>query len=191
MTELEAAVHTLQSGGLVVYPTDTLYALGASISHREAVERVYAVKRRPLRCPLPVAVAEVELMDQVGVMTAPARRLAGAFLPGPLTLVLARRDAVPAVVSPRTVAVRVPDHPVARCLLSRTGPLTATSANLHRGPLPATVEGAREQLGAGVDLYVDGGLLPGTPSTIVDATGEVQVLREGAIPAEEVYAHAR
>lgn len=190
MTELEKAVHTVGSGGLVVYPTDTLYALGASISHQEAVERVYEVKCRPLSHPLPVAVADVATMEEVGVMTALARRLASAFLPGPLTIVVVKQDVVPAVVAPRTVAIRVPDHPVARRLLSSTGPLTATSANRHRGPLPATVETAQEQLGSDVDMYLDGGSLLGTPSTIVDATGEVRVLREGAISEEEVYAHA-
>lgn len=189
MIDFEAAVRWLQSGDLVVYPTDTLYALGALIANESAVQKIYKVKGRPYNCPLPVAVADITAIDKIAIMNKQAQRLARFFLPGPLTLVLRKRETVPPFVSCDTVAVRVPNNPIARKLLRKAGPLTATSANCHNGSPPVTIDHAKKQLGSQVSCFLDGGSLLGIPSTIVDVATDFLILREGAIPAQEVYAY--
>lgn len=179
---LTAAVSILDSGGLVAYPTDTLYGLGADALDEDAVARVFVAKERPEGVALPVLVAGVDHVRHVARLTPLARRLAAEHWPGALTLVL---PALPTVAEnllggKDTVAVRVPDAPWALALAEHFGPVTATSANRHGEPAART---AREcETVAGVDCLVDGGALPGTPSTIVDATGaEPKVLRQGAV----------
>ena len=189
MTDFDEAVRLLLNGDLIVYPTDTLYALGAIMANEKAVKKIYEVKGRPYDFPLPVAVADISAIDEIAIMNKQAQRLANFFLPGPLTLVLKKRETVPPFVSHDTVAVRVPKNLIAYKLLRKTGPLTATSANRHNGFPPATVETAKKQLGSQVLYYLNGGSLLGIPSTIVDVTTDLIILREGSIPAQEVYAH--
>jgi L-threonylcarbamoyladenylate synthase len=191
---LKEAARCLQNGGLVAFPTDTLYGLAAVASQGRAVERLFEAKERPRDRPLPILVASAVDVDGVAVEVSPAaRRLMEAFWPGGLTLVLRRypRFHSPALASGDTVAVRVPAHPVALELLRRVGePLTGTSANLSGRPGPRTAEDVRHQLGSRVDLIVDGGPCPGgVESTVVDCTVDPpRVLREGAVPAERVAA---
>lgn len=188
MNEIAAAVDILRQSGLVVYPTDTLYGLGASAFDGQAVERIYQVKRRPASMPLPVAVSSVDAIETVAYMNDTARVLAAQLLPGALTLVLSKRPEIPRQVAEDTIAVRVPDHPVALELCRQAGPVTATSANLHGGAAPADVTEARRQLGNGVDRYLDGGRLPGVPSTVVDVTSKaISIIRKGAIPEERLH----
>lgn len=181
-------------GGLVVYPTDTLYGLGASLRNETAVRRVFAAKGRPLDEPLTIAVASVGEIDRYAVATPLARRLFG-FLPGPLTLVLERRPAVPDVVTggETSVGVRVPAHPTGLALLRAAGPLTATSANLHGRPDPSTVEEAQAQLGERADFYLTSPTpLLGAASTLIDARGPVpRILRRGALSDERIREHLR
>ena len=129
-------------------------------------------------------------MDQVTqAIPAVARRLAERFWPGPLTLVVARHPALPAILSPLpTVGVRMPDHPTALALLRQSGPLATTSANLSGGPNPLTAQEVLAQLDGRVDLIIDGGRCPGgVPSTVVDCTaGELKILRQGPITLEEL-----
>ncbi len=188
MNDVAAAASVIRQGNLVVYPTDTLYGLGASIFNEQAVRRVYEVKRRPRDMPLPVAVGGIDDIETVARMNETARRLAAALLPGALTLVLPRQPGIPRHVAGDTIAVRVPDHEVALRLCSEVGAVTTTSANVHGGPPPVDVDGARRQLGSHVDLYLDGGRLPGVPSTVVDVTGgDIDIIRRGAIKEEHVY----
>ena len=189
MTDIEMAIRQLQNNGLVVYPTDTLYALGASINSKRAVKKLYMAKNRPIDYPLSIAVADVESIESVAITNKQSRDLARVFLPGPLTLVLKKRNNVPSLISRSTIAVRVPNHPIAQELIQKVGPLTATSANRHDGPSPTTINQAKDQLGSHVACYLDDGILPGIPSTIVDATMGLSILREGAIEAKEVYAY--
>lgn len=178
------AARALRSGGIVVYPTDTLYGLGAPVRDPAAVRRVFLAKHRPPDQPLSIAVAEPAAVAQVAQVTPLARRLL-RLLPGPLTLLLEKTPAVPDVVTggQPTVGVRVPDHPVCLDLLRRAGPLTATSANLHGRPDPTTIEEARTALGDRVDYYLASpSPLLGAPSTLVDCRGaEPRVLREGIL----------
>lgn len=171
-------------GGVIVYPTDTLWGLGAQIDREAAVRRVFQLKRRPPAEPLSVALEAVQHINRYAVATKAARRLFAA-LPGPLTIVLRKRATVPDVVTGGKdhVGIRVPDHPDCLALLRHTGPLTATSANLHGRPDPKSLDEVRGIFGDGVDFYLDALLPPrGAASTVVDARSDsVRILRTGAI----------
>jgi len=186
--DLFKAIEALKQGGLVVYPTDTLYALGADIFNEDAVKKVFRVKKRPFDVPLPVAVSTVVDMEKIAFVDRKVRRLAERFLPGQLTLILNKRDVVPDVVTSGLdkIAVRIPDNKFALELLSVFGPLTVTSANIHDMEPPNNIKEIEAQL-KGVDVYLDHGVLEGLPSTIVDITsGEPKFLREGKITKKEI-----
>ncbi len=180
------------AGDLVVYPTDTLYGLGADPTQERGVERVFEAKGRPQVLAVPVIAADLSQVDQqVGVLTPLARSVAERFWPGPVTLVLEARPSVSRRLlgGRETVAVRVPDHPIARALarlLDR--PVTATSANRSGQPAATTADEAAAALGDRVSVIVDGGAASTTaPSTIVDVRSDVPVLvRAGVVPWERV-----
>ena len=188
------AARTLLSGGLVAFPTDTVYGLGAHAFDAAAVERLYVAKERPQDKAIPVLLADAIDLPLVARQIPPtADRLAEAFWPGALTLVLPRHPALPPVLtaSGDSVAVRVPDHPAARALIaSLSAPLAATSANLSGKPSPVTVEEVLAQLGGRTDLVLDGGACPGgRPSTVLDLTCDPpQLLRAGPVTAESLRA---
>ena len=189
---IDQAAATLRAGGLVAFPTETVYGLGANALDEDAVRRLFAVKGRPVDNPLIVHLDDASHLDAVvSTVTPLARRLAARYWPGPLTLVLQAAPAVPAVTRGglETVAVRVPDHPVALRLLRAAGvPVAAPSANRSGRPSPTTAEHVRADLGDAVDVIVDGGPCGlGLESTVVDARGAVPiVLREGMITREEL-----
>jgi len=184
-------VAVLRRGGLVAFPTDTVYGLGASIDLPAAVARVYAAKSRPREMALPVLVSETADIERLSERLSPAARcLIEAFLPGALTIVVPASAAVPAHVTAGrgTVALRIPDHPVPRALIRGLGaPIIGTSANRSGRPSPLTADEVRTQLGDRIDLVIDGGRCPGVESTIVDVTGEIPVvLRAGAISSADI-----
>ncbi len=191
---LEEAARRLLGGGLVAFPTDTLYGLAAAASRDGAVRRLFEVKGRPTDRPVPVLVASAADVDRVAASIPPAaRRLMEACWPGGLTIVLQRHPRFHSLAlgGGETVAVRVPAHPVALDLLRRVGePLTGTSANVSGRPPPTTADEVHHQLGDRVDLVVDGGPSPGgIGSTVMDCTVDPpRVLREGAVPVERVTA---
>ncbi len=186
----EAILAVLRTGGLVVYPTDTLYGIGADPSRADTVARIFAVKRRPEGQPVSIVVADLEAAKRLAVIPPRAEALCRQWLPGPLTLLFRPAADAPrsAVSRENTIALRVPRHPVALFLAKQFGPLTATSANLHGKPPPVECREAQEQLGESVDLYVEAGPCPiGKESTIVDFTGpEPRVIREGAVSANRL-----
>lgn len=188
-TGLEAAVRALDQGEAIVLPTDTVYGLGA---RPEAAARLFEIKGRPRELTLPVLVAVVDDAREVAVLDERAERLAASFWPGALTMVLGRATRSAGWdlgAHETTVGVRVPAERVARTLLERTGPLPVTSANRSGRPTPRTCEGVREELGEAVAVYLCAGTEPGgTPSTVVDLTGEPRVLRAGAIPIDDLLA---
>jgi L-threonylcarbamoyladenylate synthase len=177
----------IRRGGAIVYPTETLYALGASARDERAVESVYRMKKRPKGTPISIAVGDVSEIGRYAVMTGDARQIAEKYLPGPVTLVLKNRGRLKAIKGEK-IGIRVPRHPVALSIVKACGPVTATSANIHGGKLPATVRAARGQLGGSVDVYIDAGrcrYMKG--STVIDLTGKSpRILREGAIPSEKL-----
>jgi L-threonylcarbamoyladenylate synthase len=189
---LPRAVEVLQAGGLVAFPTDTVYGLGALAFSSEAILRIFAAKGRASEKAIPVLLASVEELDRVAADPPPmALRLAKCFWPGPLTLVVRRRPGLPEAISATdTLGVRVPDHPVALSLLAAAGPLAVTSANRSGSVSPRTAAGVLAELEGRIDLILDGGETPGgVPSTVVDCTGDAPViLREGPLRLEDLVA---
>ena len=189
---LARAAQAIRDGGVIVFPTDTLYGLAADPRNERAVAAIFRMKGRAPAEPLPLVAADVEQVErEAGVFSPLARRLASRFWPGPLTLVLTARDSLAAGVTAGTgtVAVRVPAHLVARQLAARAGvPLTATSANRSGLPPSAAAAAAAEGLETAVAGVLDAGVTPGgEPSTIVDARGdEPRLVRAGAIAFERV-----
>ena len=180
MTELDDAVAALRAGGAVVLPTDTVYGLAALPEH---VDVLYELKDRPASMPIAVLVADVEQASTIVRVDERAERLAAAFGPGPLTIVL------PAVDGGDSIGVRCPDHDLVRALCRRVGPLPTTSANRHGAPTPATAAQAAAALAGDPALVIDGGRCGDNASTVVDLTGDgVVVLREGALPSAAVDA---
>lgn len=184
---LERAGEILRRGGLVAFPTETVYGLGAHALDAQAVARIYAAKGRPVYNPLIVHMADVESAHRLAARwPEAAERLAAAFWPGPLTLVLPRAHGVPDAVTAGlpSVALRVPRHPVALALLRAAGvPVAAPSANRSTEISPSTAAHVAKGLGERVDLILDGGpALVGIESTVLDVTGERPVLlRPGGI----------
>lgn len=187
---VEEAASVLARGGLVAFPTETVYGLGADALNAEAVERIFEVKGRPADNPIIVHVGDpAEIDGLVTAVPAPARALIARFWPGPLTLVLPAVPAVPAVTRGGlpTVAVRMPDHPVALALIRAAGrPLAAPSANISGRPSPTTAQHVLADLGSKVDLILDAGPTPvGVESTVLDlATTLPTLLRPGGVPLE-------
>ncbi|WP_237536762.1 L-threonylcarbamoyladenylate synthase [Streptomyces sp. SID5785] len=193
-SDVEKAADVLRAGGLVALPTETVYGLGADAENPAAVARIFEVKGRPPTHPLIVHIGSADRLDDwVEEVPDTARLLARRFWPGPLTLVLRRGRRVPleATGGLETVAVRVPDHPVALALLSAFGGgVTAPSANRFGAVSPTVADHVRTELGDAVDFVLDGGPCEvGVESTIVDVTGPVpSILRPGGVTREELEA---
>jgi L-threonylcarbamoyladenylate synthase len=188
------AVGVLRAGGLVAMPTDTVYGVGVAMSAEDGLKRLFAAKDRPFDRAIVLLVADLEQAGSVGVLSPAARALASRFWPGGLTLVLAQ---VPGAGLPTdltaglsTIGVRVPDHESPRELARALGPLPVTSANISGQPAPGDAEGVMAQLGARIDLILDGGpTRGGVPSTVVDCSGDLaRILRVGAIDEAAIAA---
>jgi L-threonylcarbamoyladenylate synthase len=187
----QKVLKVLENGGLVAFPTDTVYGVGALAFDGPAVESIYAAKDRPVEKAIPILIADVDDLARVTSPPLPsmAIRLASRFWPGPLTLVVPKLQTLPESVSAtETVGVRVPDHEVARALLRAVGPMAVTSANISGAQSPVTAEEVYEQLGGRIALIIDGGRTPGgVPSTLVDCTvPELKILREGPLSLEQL-----
>jgi L-threonylcarbamoyladenylate synthase len=191
-TAAEPAARVLRAGGLVAFPTETVYGLGADATDAEAVARLYEAKGRPSFNPLIAHVIDAAAARALAHFDHTAERLAQAFWPGPLTLVLPRRGDCPvaelATAGLDTVAVRVPSHPVARAILAAVGrPLVAPSANRSGHLSPTTAQHVLADLRGRIELIVDGGQTPmGLESTIVACLDAAMLLRPGALPRTEL-----
>jgi L-threonylcarbamoyladenylate synthase len=187
-----AAARVLDEGGLVAFPTETVYGLGADAGNGKAVARLFAAKGRPAFNPLISHVPDMAGARRLALFDDDAARLAGAFWPGPLTLVLPRAPDCPvaelATAGLDTIALRVPDHPVARALLAAVGrPIVAPSANRSGHVSPTTAQHVLADLRGRIDMILDGGATPvGLESTIVACLGEPTLLRPGGLPRVEI-----
>ncbi|MDQ2983167.1 MAG: L-threonylcarbamoyladenylate synthase [Actinomycetota bacterium] len=193
---IDAAVTAVGTGELVVLPTDTVYGLCATPYHEEPLRRAYELKGRKESQPVALLAVDVDfLFECVPELRGRAGRLARALLPGALTLILpnpAERFRWLTGDRPDTIGVRVPVLPgPSAAVLRQVGAVMATSANKHGDPDPARLEDVPEEIRSVCAAIVDGGELPGVPSTVLDLTGpEPKVLREGAVPAERALASA-
>jgi L-threonylcarbamoyladenylate synthase len=178
MDVLEKAVSVLQHDGVVVYPTETVYGLGADAFSDEAILKVYEAKKRPPGMPVSIAVSDFDMFHAVVRAGPEVEPFLNAFLPGPVTVILPARNCIPQILTGGTglIGVRMPSHELARQLITLfDSPITATSANLHGAKEPVTPADCTIPY----ELLIDGGRLPGTPSTVVDLT-EKRILRAGA-----------
>ncbi|MDO9508133.1 MAG: L-threonylcarbamoyladenylate synthase [Thermovirgaceae bacterium] len=188
---LRKAASVIRSGGLVAFPTETVYGLGANALDPKAVRKIFAAKGRPVDNPLIVHVHEPGGAAYLGVVDGRSRKLMDLFWPGPLTLVIAAAPGVPSEVTGglETVAVRMPDHPVALVLISASGvPVAAPSANRSGRPSPTTAGAVIEDLDGRIEIVLDAGPTDvGVESTVLDVTGDVPVLlRPGGVSIESI-----
>lgn len=182
------AVQVLRRDGLIVYPTETVYGLGADALSEYAVHRVYEVKARPMGKPMSVAVSDEDMIAAIAHVSDAAWEFIRTFLPGPVTVVLPVKSCLPAVLSggTGTIGIRMPDHAVTREIIDELdAPITSTSANLSGTPAPLS----KEQVNVPYDLFIEGGNLSGTPSTVVDLESR-QILRPGE-NIEQIAAYLR
>jgi L-threonylcarbamoyladenylate synthase len=192
-SQLDTAIDILREGGLVVFPTDTVYGVAALARDAAAVAAIYRAKQRPSNMPIPVMVGDPMAVSEIAIPAPGFRELADAFWPGPLTIILPRRATLPDIVTAGgdTVALRVPDHPLVLALLRVLNePLAVTSANRSGHPPALTADDARVQLDGRVEAIIDGGPAPGgLPSTIIDLTRTPpQILRRGPVTEAQIRA---
>lgn len=189
---IRKAARIINSGGLIVFPTETVYGLGASVFHSQAVARIFEVKERAADKPLAVCISHLDQLEQiVSVVPREAEVLIDSFLPGPLTLVLSKKATVSAQVTAdlNSIGVRYPDNKIALALISQAAvPIATTSANISGKPSPTTAQEVLAWLPDQVDLVIDGGSTKlKVPSTIVDFTSpDYRLVREGALLEEEL-----
>jgi len=189
---ISEAARIIKQGGTVAFPTETVYGLGADALNPEAVQKIFQAKGRPQDNPLIVHIADTEQLDVLAKdISDSARCLMDAFWPGPLTLIFMRRDIVPDVTTCGldTVAVRMPDNPVAIALIRKAGtPIAAPSANISGRPSPTTTEHVIADLSGRIDAVIDGGpVRVGVESTVLDMTSDIPVLlRPGEVGAEQI-----
>jgi L-threonylcarbamoyladenylate synthase len=187
---LDHAADVLRHGGVVAFPTDTVYGLGVLASDEEGIVRLYLIKGRNRDKAIAILISSIDAFIKVAdTPSDTAMRLAEEFWPGPLTLVVPRHPDLPDMLSPSPfIGVRLPDHNVARNLLNLVGPMAVTSANLSSKPSAVTARQVVDQLNGRVHLTLDGGPSPGgVPSTVVDCSGEdIRILRPGPISESEL-----
>ena len=191
---VEIAVEVLRAGGVVLYPTDTLYALGVDALSDEAVAKVFAIKGRGERKFISAVFSDMAMVERYAEVNDAAKRLAEKFLPGPLTLVLKKKAGIETGIARDmgTIGIRIPNHPFCLALAKEFGkPITATSANISGEETKNSVDEIVKQLGSAaehIDLAIDAGELPPSlPSTVLDLSGaEPKILREGVILSEKI-----
>lgn len=188
--DLDEVVAVLKAGDLIVYPTDTLYGIGADPFNESSVKKVFLAKDRPFDMPLSIAVSNEKMVESVAVLNDNARKLIRTFLPGALTIMLTRKPTIPDILTSgqNQVGIRIPDHPIAIRIIDRFGPITSTSANLHSHKDPVDPKIPMKDLKGTVAICIDcGKTAKAEPSTIVDVSdGTVEVIRKGAISQEEI-----
>lgn len=193
-TDVARAGDLLRQGKLVVFPTETLYGLAARVADAAAVDRVVEVKGRLSGAPMPILVASQRIAERYARFNSAAMRLADAFWPGPLTLVLPARIGLPGPVlgKERTVGLRLSSHPVAQALVEYCEAITATSANRSGGKAPSAPAEVGERIRTEIAALIDGGALEGgTPSTVVRVGARrIEILRRGAIPGSLIRSAA-
>ena len=187
--DLSKSIKALENGEVIIYPTDTLYALGADIFNNEAIKKIFKVKKRPYSNPLPVAVANFNEINKISYTNELVKRVVEQFLPGPLTLILKKKKSVPNIVTGGldNIAIRIPKNAIAIELLSTFGPLTVTSANIHGKKTSYVINDLKIQFSDRISAYVENGRLDKNPSTIVDLTSQKPlIVRKGPIKKDDI-----
>ena len=181
--KIEKLIEILKNGGVILYPTDTVYGIGANIFDENAVKRVYSIKKRNYAKPLSVCVSNVDEIDKIAYLNSDLRKFINKIFPGPFTVILEKKENVPDIITAgsKKIGVRIPDS--ALCIeLSKEFPITTTSANLSGEEILESVENILRELGDVFDAVIDAGSVKNAlPSTVVDLTGsKPKILRKGA-----------
>ena len=179
---IREASKTVISGGTIVYPTETVYGIGANALDEQAVLRVFQIKKRPMSMPIFLAVSSLEMLDRVAEIEADDREILKRLMPGPVSVLVKRKSVVPNVLTAGSplVGIRFPDHEVALRIIDAAGPITSTSANRTGSPPPASVDEVSPEIADRVEMVLDGGKCKfGQPSTLLDLTNR-KIIRPGA-----------
>lgn len=189
-TVLQECEQTLKSGGVIVYPTETLYGLGVDIRNDQAIEKIIELKGRPKNMPIAVAVTNLKQVKALAEVSNLALEIINKCIPKPITILLEAKDVVNRKLTGGSdlIGFRFPEHEFTEALINQFGPITATSANLHGGIDPIIIDSSFDQFGEEVDVYLDSGLCKiGKPSTVVDTTGDtIKIIRHGACSGIEL-----
>ncbi len=184
------AIKVLKGGGIIAFPTDTVYGIGLPVRNEAGIEKLFFIKGRDFNKAIAILIGD---KSQIHPLTPQfnetAQKLAEKFWPGELTIVVEKSKELPGMLSPTpTIGIRMPDHEFTRKLLIQFGPLATTSANISGGENPLTADDVLKQLEGKIELLIDGGKVPGgTPSTVVDCTEqEISIIRRGSISEEEI-----
>jgi L-threonylcarbamoyladenylate synthase len=187
---LQECEYILKSGGIIVYPTETLYGLGADITNDKALDRIIELKGRPQNMPIAVAVADLDQVMHLAESSDLASKIINLCIPKPITILLKAKDEVNRKLTGGSdlIGFRFPEHELTQALIKRFGPITATSANLHGAGNPIVIDSALDQFGEDVDVYLDTGPCTiGKPSTVIDTTGDtIKIIRHGACSGREL-----
>jgi len=178
----ENASRIIIGGGVVVYPTETIYGLGANALDDQAIMRVFQIKKRPLTKPIFLAISSFDMLEKVGEVTKEEISILEKLLPGPVSVLIKKRNIVPDILTAgsQMVGIRFPDHEIALKIIDRAGPITSTSANRTGAPSPTTASEVSKEIAERVDAILDGGkCIYAQPSTLLDLANK-RILREGA-----------
>jgi L-threonylcarbamoyladenylate synthase len=179
---IQEAAKTIISGGAIVYPTETVYGIGASALDEQAILRVFQIKKRPLSMPIFLAVSSLDMLDRVAELGQDDREILELLMPGPVSVLVRRKGIVPDVLTAGSplVGIRYPDHEMALRIIDAAGPITSTSANRTGLPPPASADEVSSEIANRVEMVLDGGKCKfGLPSTLLDLTSR-KIVRPGA-----------
>ncbi len=181
--KIKIARMAMKRGSIIIYPTDTVYGIGANVFNEEAILKVFNIKKRPLNKPLSICISKIEDIKHVAYLDDDIETLIRKILPGPFTIILKKNDKISPLLTAGSdkIGIRIPDNVVCRDL-SKEFPITSTSANLSGYDIPESVDGVLNQLGSSIDIMMDAGICKhGIPSTVIDMTVyPPKVLREGS-----------
>lgn len=173
---------------VIIFPTDTVYGIGASVYDQDGIRRIYEIKHRPLNKPLAVLCSSVEQIEEIAYLTDDARKLIKAFLPGALTIILRSKDKIKESMGLETIGVRIPNYKLAIEILEHNGPMATTSVNESGAPSINNYDEIKEDYDDLVEVIIppSGEKTSSLASTVVDITGEVKLLRQGAISLSDI-----
>ena len=181
--KIKIAKMAMKKGSIIIYPTDTVYGIGANVFDEDAILKVFSIKKRPINKPLSVCISRIEDIKLVAQIDSKAENIIRKILPGPYTIILKKNENISSLLTAGSdnIGIRIPDNNLCRDL-SRDFPITSTSANLSGYDIPESVDEVLNQLGSSVDIMIDAGICKhGIPSTVIDMTVyPPKVLREGA-----------
>jgi len=186
---IKKAIFALKDGKIICYPTDTLYGLGADIFNKNAVKKIFNIKKRPFNLPISIAVSDKKSIEEIAYTNHNSDLIIKKFLPGKLSIILKKKDIIPKILTGGTdkISIRIPDNKITKELTDKFGPITCTSANVHNYPTPNLINEINMLFKDKISVYLDGGNLSSKPSTIIDLSSrKIKILRVGSITKNQI-----